>query len=297
MSDGPQTQVGLVIASYGRRGILETADGRQHRYLLKGRSLRAVCGDHVSWQQDSGETDALVTAIGERENALERPDSRGKPELIAANLSQLVVVLAPAPQPDFFLADRYLCAAELMDAAAMIIWNKADLQHTLPAELSIYQQLGYPVLPVSAETGAGIDALTSQLAKGISMLVGQSGVGKSSIINRLVPAAEVAVSELSVANKEGRHTTTASFMHDLPHGGRLIDSPGVREFAPLVRDEARIQNGFREILQLAADCRFSNCQHMREPDCAVKAACAAEAMDARRYESYKRLRHTTAALR
>lgn len=297
MSDAAQTHTGLVIASYGRRGILEAPDGRQHRYILKGRSLRAVCGDHVSWQQENGAADALVTAIGERVNALERPDSRGKPELIAANLSQLAVVLAPAPQPDYFLADRYLCAAELMNATAIILWNKADLQLTLPAELSVYQQLGYPVLPVSAETGAGIDTLASELAKGVSMLVGQSGVGKSSLINRLVPDADVAVSELSVANKEGKHTTTASFMHELPHGGKLIDSPGVREFAPLVRDEARIQYGFREILRLAADCRFSNCQHMREPDCAVKAACEAEAMDARRYESYKRLRHTTAALR
>jgi ribosome biogenesis GTPase len=289
--------VGLVIASYGQRGILADQSEKEHRYILKGRKLRVVCGDRVIWRAADRSGEVIVTGIQERRNVLERPNSRGKPELIAANLSQLVIVLAPLPAPDFFLADRYLCAAEILGANALISWNKTDLADSLPVELLEYQNLGYAITPTSTKSGAGVAALESSLAEGISMLVGQSGVGKSSLINRLVPNADVNVGALSSANREGRHTTTASFMHTLPNGGKLIDSPGVREFAPVIRDPGKIQNGFREIARLADACRFTNCQHLREPDCAVKQACDSGDISARRYESYKRLCNTTAALK
>jgi ribosome biogenesis GTPase len=291
---------GLVIASYGRRGILADQNSNEHKYILKGRKLRVVCGDRVGWELVEGSAAVVVTNILERQNALERPDSRGKPELIAANLSQLVVVLAPMPMPDFFLADRYLCAAAIMGANAIINWNKTDLSDALSEEiskeLSEYQALGYSVCPTSTKSGSGIETLESCMAEGVSMMVGQSGVGKSSLINRLIPDADVTVGALSTANQEGRHTTTASFMHTLLNGGKLIDSPGVREFAPVIRDSGKIQNGFAEIVLLADSCRFSNCQHLREPDCAVKQGCDSGKISARRYESYKRLCNTTAAL-
>jgi ribosome biogenesis GTPase len=288
---------GLVIASYGQRGILADRDAIEHRYILKGRKLRVVCGDHVLWQAAERSGDAVVTDVQERRNALERPNTRGKSELIAANLSQIVVVLAPLPEPDFFLADRYLCAAELMGANALINWNKADLADSVPAEMSAYETLGYNICATSTKSGTGIHLLETSLAEGVSMLVGQSGVGKSSLINRLVPDADVNVGALSVANREGRHTTTASFMHTLPKGGQLIDSPGVREFAPVISDPGKIQNGFREIARLAYECRFADCQHLREPDCAVKQGCDSGEISGRRYESYKRLCNTTAALK
>jgi len=256
-----------------------------------------VCGDHVMWRPADQSSDAIVTGILERSNVLERPNQRGRPELIAANLTQLVVVLAPMPAPDFFLADRYLCAAEILGVDALINWNKTDLADSLPTELTEYQNLNYPIIPTSTKSGAGVVPLAASLAGGISMLVGQSGVGKSSLINRLIPNADVSVGALSAANHEGRHTTTASFMHALPNGGKLIDSPGVREFAPVIRDPAKIQTGFREIFRLADACRFANCQHLREPDCAVKQARDSGGISARRYESYKRLCNTTAALR
>jgi len=301
MADSPAKRTGLVIASYGRRGILVNQDGIEHRYILKGRKLRVVCGDHVMWQSVDGSAEMIISEILERRNVLERPDSRGKPELIAANLSQIVVVLAPMPMPDFFLADRYLCAAAILGADAIINWNKTDLNDSLPEEINQelieYQALGYSVCPTSTKSGAGMESLESHLAKGVSMLVGQSGVGKSSLINRLVQDADVTVGALSTANQEGRHTTTASFMHTLSNGGKLIDSPGVREFAPVIRDPGKIQNGFTEILRLADNCRFSNCQHLREPDCAVKQGCDSGKISARRYESYKRLCNTTAALK
>jgi len=296
MSDTTAESVGLVIASFGQRGILADQDGAKHRYILKGRKLRAVCGDHVTWRPAERSADAVVTAIQQRRNILERPNTRGKPELIAANLSQLVVVLAPMPEPDFFLADRYLCAAEILGASALINWNKIDLADSMPAELVEYQRLGYTISPTSTTSGSGITALEASLAEGISMLVGQSGVGKSSLINCLVPDADVNVGALSAANQEGRHTTTASFMHTLPNGGRLIDSPGVREFAPVIRNTVSIQQGFREIAGLADACRFADCRHLREPDCAVKQGCESGKISLRRYESYKRLCNTTAAL-
>ena len=288
---------GLIIASYGRRGILADENGVRRRYVLKGRKLRAVCGDHVIWQSARSAEECLVTSITDRQNVLERPNSHGRSEFLAANLSQIAVVLAPIPEPDFYLTDRYLCSAELLNAKALIIWNKMDATASIPTELKIYEELGYPIVHTSAVNSTGMDTLKSNLSTDVNMLVGQSGVGKSSLINMLLPETDAAIGEISEANKEGRHTTTASFMHELADGGKLIDSPGVRDFAPVIREADRIQTGFREILALANECRFSNCQHLREPNCAVKLAVEEDRIDARRYESYKRLHNTSAALK
>ena len=158
MADSSAEYSGLVIASYGSRGILADQNNITRRYILKGRNLRAVCGDHVIWQPAEGSAAVIVSGVQERSNVLERPDSRGKTEMIAANLSQIVVVLAPMPVPDFFLADRYLCAAEILGANAAINWNKTDLADILPEEIAEYQTLGYPVCPTSAKSGAGTSA-------------------------------------------------------------------------------------------------------------------------------------------
>ena len=296
MSSPGIQQTGLVVASFGNRGHLDPGDGSAQRYVLKGRRLRVVCGDRVDWQVQAQGNELLVTAVHERDNALERPDSRGRAELAAANLSRLVIVLAPEPEPDFFIADRYLCAAEMMATDALIIWNKSDLNAPIPAEIKNYRALGYRLLEVSTKTDSGLKELLTTLATDISMLVGQSGVGKSSLINNLIPDTDVAIGELSSASREGKHTTTASIMHTLPSGGRLIDSPGVRDFAPVIRDPARVQIGFKEIIERAAECRFSNCQHIREPNCAIKAAIEFGAVTERRYESYKRLRSNAESL-
>ncbi|MBS94158.1 MAG: ribosome small subunit-dependent GTPase A [Chromatiales bacterium] len=287
---------GRIVASYGQRGVLEAGDGTKRRYVLKGRRLKAVCGDVVKWTEQKDSPEALVTSVSERSNALERPGSSGNAELIAANLARLLVVLAPAPEPDFFIADRYLCSAELMGANGIVIWNKTDISPDIPDKIMEYQDLGYDMLAMSCETSEGLGKLESILGDGISMLVGQSGVGKSSLINTLVANADAAIGELSEASREGRHTTTASYMHELKAGGKLIDSPGVREFAPVIRDVQQVQAGFREIIRLADQCKFSNCQHLREPDCAVKEALRQGGISSRRYESYKRLCNSVTTL-
>jgi ribosome biogenesis GTPase len=296
MQKTEQSLPGLIVASYGQRGILELDSGERIRYRLKGRKLRAVCGDFARWSQPPNDDEALVHQLLPRRNSLARPNSRGDAEILASNLDQILVVSAPAPAPDFFLIDRFLCAAELLGITASVIRNKSDLPATADDEFSNYLNIGYTVLNVSAQDGTGMLELEKLMASGVSMLVGQSGVGKSSLINKLVPDANVNVAALSDATSEGKHTTTASLMHVLASGGRLIDSPGVREFAPIIEQQAQIQTGFREILALADNCRFSDCRHLREPSCAVKEAVAAQLISERRYASYKRLHNSTAAV-
>jgi len=281
---------GLIIAAHGRRGRVELESGGTRRYLVKGRKLRAVCGDRVGCSPLPHGGGVLVTEIHPRDNALRRPaPGSGRPEVLAANLSLLAVVLAPVPRADLFLIDRYLCAARQMDCQALLVCNKSDITDAEPADLEEYHRLGYSVLPVSAATGEGLEALAGIMDGQVGILVGQSGVGKSSLVNRLVPDAAARVAEISGTTAEGRHTTTASIMHRLPAGGRLIDTPGVRDFIPLIDDPGEVQAGFPEIQLLAGQCRFANCRHYREPDCAVRAAVADQRVSARRYESYRRL--------
>ncbi len=203
-------------------------------------------------------------------------------------------MIARVPATDWHLVDRYLAAAELMGCRAVLVDNKSDTSvpeadAARAQEMTVYRDLGYPSLSVSARTGAGVDGLIEALRDEIAILVGQSGVGKSSLINRLVPGADIVVGQLSAASAEGTHTTTASAMHRLPDGGRLIDTPGVRDFVPAIVDGSRVQLGFPEIRARADECRFGNCRHLREPDCAVKRAVEAGAISPRRYETYKRL--------
>lgn len=284
------SKAGLIIAAHGRRGILATPAGTALPYLLSGRRLRAVCGDRVHFEESGPGEPALVTAVLPRRNELQRQPGTGQePEVIAANLSHLLLVLAPVPEPELFVADRYLCAAELLGAEAAIAWNKADLGAAPPPAVAAYADLGYPVLPVSCTTGTGLPAVAHWLGHGTAVLVGQSGVGKSSLLNRLAPEAAAATGSISRSTREGRHTTTASVLHPLTGGGRLIDTPGVRDFVPPIPDRRHIGRGFREIAREAAGCRFLDCGHLREPGCAVRAALEQGRLDARRFESYRRL--------
>lgn len=285
----------LVVARFRNTAEVEER-GRRRMCLLKGKRLNVVVGDRVDYRElSTGQT--VVEAIRERDTELTRINSAGKPEIVAANIDQIVVVVAPQPAADWFLVDRYLCAAELLAVAAAVTLNKVELHEPTDLEtLASYSPIGYDTLATSARTGAGLDALRARLAERRSVLVGQSGVGKSSLLNALVPGAAERVAGLSQKSAQGRHTTSTAVLHRLPGGGELIDSPGVRDYAPFIGDARAVIGGFREFAPYPARCRFSDCRHLQEPDCAVKDAVATGKILKRRYCSFVRLTELTATL-
>jgi len=280
-----------VIASFGRHLLLRDPAGQVHKARPMGRSLDIVCGDQV--QCADGGTEVLVEAVLPRRTQLRRSSLRGRSETLAANLTQLAVMLAPLPLPDLFMVDRYISAAECAGLRVLIILNKDDLP--VPPELAEglaqYTRLGYEVLALSTHMNPQLPAALAQaLRDQTTVLAGQSGVGKSSLTRMLTAdAAPIAIGAL-LRDEEGRHTTTASRLYECSLGGRVIDSPGVRDFAPAIDDLERKALGFREIEQLAGQCRFQDCGHIQEPKCAVREAVTAGTIGTRRYESYRRLR-------
>lgn len=296
----PAARTGRVVASHGRDAVVEDAAGVRRRCRLRSRRLAVVCGDLVNWKSAAGEgAEGLVTAVLPRRTVLARLNLRGESEPVAANLSQLAVVVAPVPAADFGLCDRYLAAAEWAGLSACIVANKRDLAPAagaLDATLAEYSAIGYAVVRTSKRTEDGVLALAQLLDGETSVLVGQSGVGKSSLTNRLVPGVEAAVDEVSRASESGRHTTTTSSLYRLPTGGELIDSPGVRDFAPPLPSPREIAGGFREIAAAGGGCRFTDCRHDREPGCAVHAAASAGAIAPRRLASYRKLLELAAGM-
>lgn len=311
-----------VVAAFGRHLIVRDALGVRYEARPFGRKLGAVCGDRVRCERDEQHAEIYVTAVLPREHVLLRANLKGGAEAVVANLTQLVVLLAPEPKADPFIIDRYLCAASSAGLRAVVFLNKIDQldaqsRDTIDALLRVYSQAGYLTLCGSASEGDGIKELRALLAGHTSALVGQSGVGKSSLVARLTAEKDIAIGTLD-RDAEGRHTTTASQLYDLAPthcaaldtnhgldlpdaleptgGGALIDSPGVRDFAPAIDALEPASLGFPEVDQLAIDCRFMDCQHLKEPGCAVRAAVEAGAFDARRYESYRRLRRLHADL-
>ena len=292
-------QLAVVIATYSRRMRLRLLNGDEVEARIKGKRLKPVCGDQVHAEAIENETDWLITSILQRRNQLTRPNTRGQVEVLAANLELLMVVAATSPKPDWYIVDRYLCAAEIMGIDAAVVFNKTDLDSRNDGsvvELADYTKIGYRVVRCSAKTDTGIAEIQDVLAGHCAIIVGQSGVGKSSIINRLTADAAQRTANISRKSGEGRHTTVNSVMIPLPGNGSVIDSPGVRDYAPALASSKDAAQGFREIAASAQDCRFANCIHLREPGCAVKQAIADNIISERRYESYKRVMNLTEKL-
>jgi ribosome biogenesis GTPase / thiamine phosphate phosphatase len=288
-----------VIAAFGRHLIVRamTAEGlREMRARPSGRRLSIVCGDRVRCEVDRKHDEVLIVETLPRRSLLARANTRGESEPVVANITRLVVVIAPLPKPDFFMVDRYLCAATAAGVSGALAVNKSDLGvEVLEPDIAAYLAAGYRRVQCSALDGQGLAELRGLLATGVSVLVGQSGVGKSSLVRALLPDVEVATGGL-MREEEGRHTTTASRAYQLPaqegapSGGTLMDSPGVRDFAPAIDQLDERALGFPEVETLAAHCRFQDCKHLQEPGCAVIGAVESRALSARRYESYRRLR-------
>ena len=287
-----ETAKAVVVATFSRQMNLRLATGELVRAKIKGKKLKPVCGDRVQAAPIENEPEWLITTIDQRDNELNRPNMRGQIETLAANVDYLCVVAASTPAADWFIIDRYLCAAELMNIDAAVIFNKADLDNDsvqTRQALDVYEDIGYLTLLCSAKTGQNMDELGRLLADKTSIIVGQSGVGKSSIINRLSSDSRQRTSDVSKGTGEGRHTTVNSVMLDISDGGKVIDSPGVRDYAPATQTNEQVATSFREIKEAGYNCRFANCQHLKEPGCAVKDGVESGTIDQRRYESYRRL--------
>lgn len=281
-----------VVECYGRRVIVETAAGDRHAAVLFGKRLQVVCGDRVQVRRETGSDEWQVIAVEPRTTVIARTDNRGRTEPLAANVSLVAIMLAPEPEPDLYMIDRYLAGAEYAGVKGAVLINKADIKGATNLSAAIaeeFRRAGYPVVWISALGGDGLDELRTLLRGEVTLLVGQSGVGKSTLCNALVPASMRPTRALSASTGEGTHTTVAATLLPLPGGGELVDSPGVRDFAPAPVSEAMVQMGWPEIRAAAIGCRFNNCLHLREPGCAVQAAVEVGAISARRFEGYRRL--------
>jgi ribosome biogenesis GTPase len=282
---------GLIVAHFGTQVLVESGALMQ-RCFLRANLDSLVTGDRVVWRP--GEPCGVVVARQPRETELLRPDPMGQLKPVAANVDRIIIVIAPVPEPHANLVDRYLVAAEAVDIEPVILLNKSDLvnennRERLAGLLAPYPALGYRVLEASSKSRDGLLALLGALEGHTSVFVGQSGVGKSSLVNALLPGANSRVGELSEARDKGTHTTTTAQLYHLPDGGAIIDSPGIREFGLWHMDRAQVERGFREFRPLLGLCKFRDCRHREEPGCALLAAVDAGEVSRRRLESYRHI--------
>ena len=279
---------GLVIAGHGRRVTILDEQGGTWSASLRRRQL-VVTGDRVRWQAVA-EGQGVVESIEPRERILARPDENGRERVMAANIDLVAVTFAPVPAITDLALDAYLVAAEHLDLDAVLVLNKHDLVGSAGAETerraARYQAAGYTTLKVRAHAGTGLTELHETLRARSSVLIGPSGVGKSSLIRALIPESNAVVGNLVRQGEHGAHTTSASRLFFLPDGGHVIDSPGIREFGLWQLSGASIANGFREFHDLSAECRFRNCAHREEPGCAVLQSLEDGTLFEERYDSY-----------
>ncbi|MEK7436508.1 MAG: ribosome small subunit-dependent GTPase A [Pseudomonadota bacterium] len=279
---------GQVIAAYGRHYLVETGDGRRYACFPRGKKSAVACGDRVMFAQ-TAEEQGVIEAVDPRSSLFSRSAAH-RQKLIAANVSQLAIVVAAEPSFSEELINRCLVAAEVQDMHALILLNKCDLKDAAAAALARlepYAQAGYRVVELSALEGA--EPLRALFANQATLLLGQSGMGKSTIVNALFPDAHVATREISAFLASGRHTTTQARLYRLDADSTLIDCPGLQEFGLHHLSRQDIESGFVEFRSLLGQCRFQNCRHLSEPGCALTKAAADAAIHPRRLDMFRRI--------
>ncbi len=290
-------QEGVVITRYSMHADVENLQGEIFRCNLRRTLANVVVGDEVLWRQGLEQLQGIsgvIEGVKPRKNELSRPDYYDGIKVIASNIDRIIIVSSVLPALSLNIIDRYLVICENAKIPAVIVLNKVDLlndEQYLEAEqqLKIYQDLGYQTLMLSAETGKNLENLTGLLAQGTSIFVGQSGVGKSSLVNQILPEVNALTGAISEISGLGQHTTTASRLYHLPQGGQLIDSPGIREFGLWHLTAEQITQGYLEFQPFLGQCKFRDCKHLQDPECALQEAVAEGKIHPLRFENYHRL--------
>lgn len=292
-----KSEDGVVISRFGQHVDIQSEHGEIFRCNIRRTVDSLVTGDEVLWrrgQESHSGIKGVVEAVQSRRSELSRPDYYDGLKTIAANIDQVIIVSALKPDFSSDMIDRYLVAIENSHLKPVILLNKIDLlDDTLRPQISSileqYQSLGYQTLYASSKTEHGLDALNEQLRGQTSIFVGQSGVGKSSLVNMLLPQVCAQTQEVSDNSGLGQHTTTAARLYPLADGGRLIDSPGIREFSLWHLECDEVTYGFRELRQLQGHCKFRDCKHQNDPGCAFVEAVKKGDVSQWRYQSYLRI--------
>jgi ribosome biogenesis GTPase len=285
---------GVVVSPYGLLAFVEW-EGTEHlcrvdSQLTDGKTSWLAPGDRV--RVEHAEDEPAITAVAPRESKLSRPAiGRSREQVLAANIGRIVIVVS-AKRPAFNpgLVDRYLIAAEMGGVQPILCVNKMDLVSEPPTATDVYQGIGLPIVYTSCMTGDGLEELRGALAGHSALLTGQSGVGKSSIINYLEPDLDLATQEISDNTRKGRHTTTSSRLYHLKGDIHLIDTPGIKQLGLWGLSIEELSHYFPEIMEHASGCRFRDCSHIHEPGCAVREALESGALNDGRYQSYLRIR-------
>ncbi|MFW6379177.1 MAG: ribosome small subunit-dependent GTPase A [Guyparkeria sp.] len=293
---------GIVVTHHGHDLLIEDAEHHLHRGRARRTVGRLTTGDRIRWQRDE-QDNVLIEQREDRRNLLIRPDAYGKKKMMAANIDQVLVVTSVLPWMNPEVVERTLVAVFALPARPVIVLNKTDLLAEIDAEqrecieatVALWASLGFEVIRTSVKSGEGIETLRERLHDQVTLAVGLSGVGKTSLSREITPRADqAAIGAISAFNREGTHTTRASTLYRFPDGeGGLIDAPGVRDFPVDTVPTEALEEAFPEIHAASAYCRFNDCRHINEPGCAVRAAVDDGEILERRLQQYQALRATS----
>ena len=290
MKNNQDVQEALVIASYGNQCKIEC----HNNTIITAKSLKntgkPLCGDKVKFKTENNEH--VITEILPRTTVLSRLNNLNpKPKQIASNIDQMIIVLSANDDIKYGLIDRYLVAAEFSNFKTAIVLNKIDTitneqLDDLKMNMQMYQDIQIPLFYISAKKNTAIPTLLSITDNKTNIVVGQSGVGKSSIVNAILPNMPAITNAISESSNKGKHTTTTAYLYKIPNNGKLIDSPGIREFGLWNIEKEALSKGFTDIREISENCKFRNCLHQSEPGCAVIKAVEQGKINNKRYQSY-----------